>query len=144
VAEGKKKDLHTLIRLRKWDVDERQRALAVLLVQEEGVIAKQAELEATVKAELALTMELPADLRKTLPGFLKRCEQFREALDHALADIRARITVAQDNLAEAFRRLKTFEVTQEQRDLAEEKEEARQETLTLDEIGLNLHRRKSA
>ena len=144
MAEGKKKDLHTLIRLRKWDVDERQRALAVLLVQEEGVIAKQAELEATVKSELALTAQLPADLRGTLPGFLKRCEQFRAALDQALADIRARIAVAQDNLAEAFRRLKTFEVTQEQRDLAEEKEEARQETLTLDEIGLNLHRRKSA
>lgn len=143
MADGKKKDLHTLIRLRKWDVDERQRALAVLLRQEEGVITKQAELEATIKAELAFTSQLPADLRGTLPGFLKRCDAFREALEHALADIRARIAAAQDNLAEAFRRLKTFEVTQEQRDLAEEKEEARLETIALDEIGLNLHRRKS-
>lgn len=138
------KDLHTLIRLRKWDVDEKQRALAVLLRHEESVIAKQAELEAEIKAEMAFAAQLPADQRGTLTGYLKRCDGFREALRAALVDIRNRIAVAQDQLAEAFRRLKTFEVTQEQRDLAEEKEEARLETIMLDEIGLNLHRRKSA
>jgi flagellar export protein FliJ len=141
---AKQKDLHTLIRLRKWDVDEKQRMLATLLRQEEGVIAKQAELEAEVKAEMAFAAQLPADQRGTLTGYLKRCEGFRDALAAALQDIRNRIAVAQDHLAEAFRRLKTFEVTQDQRDLAEAKEEARLETITLDEIGLNLHRRKSA
>ena len=139
-----KKDLHTLIRLRKWDVDEKQRDLATLLRQEEGVIAKQAELEADIKSELAFAGQLPADQRGTLTGYLKRCEAFREALAAALADIRNRILVAQDHLGEAFRRLKTFEVTQDQRDLAEAKEEARLETIMLDEIGLNLHRRKTA
>jgi flagellar export protein FliJ len=141
---AKQKDLHTLIRLRKWDVDEKQRVLATLLRQEEGVIAKQAELEAEVKAEMAFAGQLPADQRGTLTGYLKRCEGFRAALDAALRDIRNRIAVAQDHLAEAFRRLKTFEVTQDQRDVAEAKEEARLETIMLDEIGLNLHRRKNA
>jgi len=139
-----KKDLHTLIRLRKWDVDEKQRALAVLLRQEEGVIARQIALEAEVLAEMHIAGSLPADQRGTLPGYLKRCEHFREALDSALQDIRSRIKVAQDNLAEAFRRLKTFEVTQEKRDLEADLEEGRLETIELDEIGLNLHRRKSS
>jgi len=139
-----KKDLHTLIRLRKWDVDERQRALAVLLRQEEGVVARQAALEAEVLAEMHFAGGLPADQRSTLSGYLKRCEHFRAALDSALQDIRNRIQVAQDNLAEAFRRLKTFEVTQEKRDLDAEHEEGRLETIELDEIGLNLHRRKTA
>ncbi len=139
-----KKDLHTLIRLRKWDVDEKQRGLAVLLRQEEGVIERQAALEAEVVSELAFAGQLPADQRGTLSGYLKRCEHFRAALHAALQDIRNRIAVAQDHLSEAYRRLKTFEVTQDQRDLAEEKEEARLETLELDEVGLNLHRRKSA
>jgi flagellar FliJ protein len=139
-----KKELHTLIRLRKWDVDERQRALAVLLRQEEGVIERQAALEAEIVAELAFTAQLPPDQRGTLHGYLKRCEHFRAALDAALQDIRQRIAGAQDLLAEAYRRLKTFEVTQDQRDLVEEKEAARLETLDLNEIGLNLHRRKTA
>ena len=139
-----KNDLHTLIRLRKWDVDERQRALAVLLRQEEGVIERQAALEAEVVREMAIASGLPADQRGTLSGYLKRCDHFRAALKAALQDIRQRIAVAQDHLAEAYRRLKTFEVTQDQRDLAAEKEEARLETLELNEIGLNLHRRKNA
>ena len=138
-----KKDLHTLIRLRKWDVDEKQRALAVLLRQEEGVIERQAALEAEVLAEMAFAGQLPADQRTTLSGYLKRCENFRAALDAALKDIRQRITGAQDHLAEAYRRLKTFEVTQLQRDLAESREEARLETIELDEVGLNGHRRKA-
>ena len=139
-----KKDLHTLIRLRKWEVDEKQRSLAVLLRQEEGVIERQAMLEADILREMAIASELPADQRGTLTGYLKRCEQFREALKSALQDIRQRIVNNRDHLAEAYRRLKTFEVTQDQRDLAEEKEEARLETLELNEIGLNLHRRKNA
>lgn len=141
---AKKKDLHTLIRLRKWDVDEKQRALAVLLRQEEGVIERIQALAMEVEKEKAVAAQLPVDQRTTLTGFLKRCENFREALNAALADIRNRIAVAQDNLADAYRRHKTVEVTQEMRDQTEEKELARIETLTLDEIGLNLHRRKSA
>ena len=47
------KDLHTLIRLRKWDVDEKQRLLAVLLQQEEAVLARQAALEDEVAREIA-------------------------------------------------------------------------------------------
>jgi flagellar FliJ protein len=133
-----KKELHTLIRLRKWDVDEKQRALAVLLRQEEGVIERQAALEADIVNELAFAANLPADQRGTLSGYLKRCENFREALSAALQEIRQRIG------AESYRRLKTFEVTQDQRDLAEEKEDARLETIELNEIGLNLHRRKTA
>ncbi len=139
-----KKELHTLIRLRKWDVDEKQRALAVVLRAEESIIARQEALEAEIKNELALAAQLPADQRGTLHGYFKRCEGYRAALTSALDDVRQRIVKAQDQLAEAYRRLKTFEVTQKQRDLAEEHEENRLETIDLDEIGLNLHRRKSA
>ena len=138
------KDLHTLIRLRKWDVDEKQRALGVLIRQEEGVLERIDALAKDVQKEMAVAAQLPADQRSTLTGFLKRCEHFREALNAALADIRGRMVVAQDNLAEAYRRHKTVEVTQDQRDLAEEKEQARVDTIELDEIGLNLHRRKTA
>jgi flagellar biosynthesis chaperone FliJ len=139
-----KKDLHTLIRLRKWDVDEKQRALAVVLRAEEAIVARQEALEAEIKNELALAGQLPADQRGTLYGYLKRCEGHRAALASALDDVRQRIIKAQDHLAEAYRHLKTFEVTQEKRDLAEEHEESRLEIIDLDEIGLNLHRRKSA
>jgi flagellar FliJ protein len=136
-----KKDLHTLIRLRKWNVDERQRALAVLLRHEESVLERMAALEAEIRDEIAFTSKAPAEQRTTLAPYLDRCDNFRKQLNAALSDIRRRIAVAQEELADAYRRLKTFEVTQERRDTAEEKELDRREVLDLDEIGLNLHRR---
>jgi flagellar FliJ protein len=137
------KDLHSLIRLRKWDVDEKQRALAQLLRQEESVLERQDALEAEVRAEMAFTSALPGDQRRTLPAYLKRCDEFRQRLVTLLDEVRRQMATAQAELAEAYRRLKTFEVTQEKRDEAAEKEEARLEQIELNEIGLELHRRKS-
>jgi flagellar FliJ protein len=48
---------------------------------------------------------------------------------------------ARDELSDAYRRLKTFEVTKEQRDEAEALEESRAEQGELDEMGIELHRR---
>jgi flagellar FliJ protein len=138
-----KKGLSTLIRLRKWEVDEKQRALAILLRQEEGVIERQNALEAEIRAEMAFASNAPIEQRSTLAPYLKRSDQMRERLAAALQEVRRHIAVAQDNLAEAYRRLKTFEVTQKQRDTAEAKEEARLETIELNELGLTLHRRKT-
>lgn len=138
-----KKDLHTLIRLRKWDVDEKQRALGLLLRQEESVLERQAALEAEVESEISFTATLPADQRRTLAAYLKRCDEFRERLAELLVEVRRQIAAAQNELAEAYRRLKTFEVTQEARDAAVAAEETRLETIELNELGLELHRRKA-
>jgi flagellar export protein FliJ len=137
------KDLHSLIRLRKWDVDEKQRLLAVVLQQEEAVLARQAALEAEVAHEIAYAGKLPADQRGTLAAYLGRCDDNRARLAAVLAEIRNHIAHAQNELAEAYRRLKTFEVTQEQRDAEARAEERRIETIELDELGLELHRRKA-
>jgi hypothetical protein len=59
-------------------------------------------------------------------------------------EVRRQIAAAQDVLAESYRRLKTFEVTQKQRDLAVAQEAERLETIEFNEIGLNLHRRTTA
>ena len=138
-----KKDLHTLIRLRKWDVDEKQRALGLLLRQEESVIDRQAALEAEVESEISFTATLPADQRSTLAAYLKRCDEFRGRLAELLEEVRRQIAAAQAELAEAYRRLKTFEVTQDARDAAIAAEENRLETIELNELGIELHRRKT-
>ncbi len=137
-----KTDLHTLIRIRKWDVDEKQRSLAVLLRQEESVMDRQAALEAEIKREMAFTAEAPTEQRFTLSAYLKRCEGYREQLGAILQEIRRRVAEAQEELAEAFRQLKPIEETQKMRDAEDEKEANRLEQEDLDEIGLNLHRRR--
>ncbi len=137
-----KNDLQALIRVRKWEVDEKQRGLAVLLRQEESVLDRQAALEAEIKREIAFASEAPPELRVTFSAYLKRCDDYRDQLQAMLQEIRRRILGAQEELAEAFRRLKPFEESQKMREEAEEKELNRLEQIELDEMGLNLYRRR--
>lgn len=139
-----KKDLHNLIRIRKWDVDEKRRALAALLRHEEAVIERQKALEAEIRAEVEFANTAPVELRSTLFGYLARSDEMRERLAEALKEVQARVAYAQDELAEAYRRSKTLEVTQANRDRAEALEENRREEIDLNEIGLNLFRRRTA
>lgn len=139
-----KVDLHTLIRVRKWDVEERQRALASLLADEEKVLDFQRALERELEQEKAVASAASADQRYTLEPYIQRCRQRRDNIAAALILIREKINEAREHLAEAYRRLKTFEITQEQRDAAEEAEENRVEQIALDEMGIDLHRRKMA
>ncbi len=139
-----RKDLHNLIRLRKWDVDEKQRALAVLLRHEEAVLERLTALDEEVRGEMAFASKIPVEQRRTLAPFLERCDRMRDQLRAALQEVRLHLARAQEQLGEAYRRLKTFEITQELRDVAEQKEFDRVETIDLNEIGANLHRRKTA
>lgn len=139
-----KKDLHNLIRLRKWDVDEKRRNLATLLRHEEAVIERQNALEAEIQSEVAFAANAPVELRGTLPGYLALSDEKRERLAQALRDVQKRVAHAQDELAEAYRRSKTLEVTQANRDKEEALEAARKDEQDLNEIGLNLFRRRTA
>ncbi|MBL8645467.1 MAG: flagellar FliJ family protein, partial [Rhodospirillaceae bacterium] len=122
-----KADLHTLIRVRKWEVEEKQRALAALLADEEKILDFQRALERELEQEKAVASKASADQRFTLEPYIQRCRQRRDNIAAALVMIRARIDEAREHLAEAYRRLKTFEITQELRDDAELAEENRVE-----------------
>jgi flagellar export protein FliJ len=138
-----KKGLHTLIRVRQWEVDEKQRALGVLLREEEAVLAAQAALARALAAEKARLAEAAPREHMTFEAYVRRCRQQREALDAALVLVRRKIDAARDELADAYRRLKTFEITQQQRDAAVEKEENRIAQIVQDDMGIELHRRKA-
>lgn len=135
-------DLETLIRLRKFEVDERQRAMALLLRREEAVLSGIDALENEKKAEAAFMSQAGVWEGSTFPAYLEQWDVRRDQFRQALNQVRAMIEQARDELSEAYRRLKTFEITQEQRDELEALEDSRLEQIELDEMGLELHRRK--
>jgi len=137
------KDLHTLIRVRKWDVEEKQRALGVLLRREGDVLATQAALFDELAREKAFVSQAQPVQRLTFAPYLKQWDLRRENVEKALAEVRRLIDEAREELAEAYRNLKTFEVTQEARDAAAVAESERLEQIDLNEIGLTLHRRRA-
>lgn len=136
------KELQTLIRLRKFEVDERQRAMAVLLRREENILNGLDALAIEKQAEAAFMENAGIWEGTTYSAYLQHWEVRRQQFMDALAQIRALIEKARDELSDAYRRLKTFEITKEMRDEEELREENRLEQIDLDEMGLDLHRRK--
>lgn len=138
------KSLKSLIRLGKWNVDEKRRILAALHDREDQTIAAIEEMDRQLVAEQQVAAADALGAGLTFGGFYDRHMHRRDALLKQLDALRQEIEVARDDLAEAYRELKTYETAEKSRLKREREEEDRKEQATLDEIGLNLHRRRKA
>ena len=133
--------LATLIRLAGSEVDEARRALQAVLAEEDALIEAMAALEASVIREQEEAGTDPT-MRAALSAFLIRARNERADLQQQRQDLQPKIAAARDALAEAFGNQKKYEIAQENRVLAEAAEDARKETLFLDEIAINAHNRR--
>jgi len=136
------KDLRRIIRLRKWEVDERQRTLAQLLAAERQIIEAIEAFEQRLAAEHQAYAADASGAGLTFGAFVARAREKRDNLNKSRAAVEQQIAAARDALAEAFKDLKALEVVQDNRDRAERKAADRREQISLDEIGLDLHRRR--
>lgn len=139
---AKGKDLHTLIRLAKWEVDEAQRALGALLTREQEIIDELALRAEQHKREQAAAAGDVLEAGLTLANYTDWYLQCRTALNHMLEAVRMEIQAAREALADAYRVQKTYELAQQARDERARAEAERKDRIILDEIGANLHRRK--
>lgn len=141
---AKAKGLKTLIRLAKFTVDERRRVLTALQNAEDQVIAEIANAERQFKEEQRLASEDAAGIGYLYGAYQRAWMDRRENLERSLHALRAQIEGARDALTEAFRELKTYEITQKERERKEREEEDRKEQVALDEMGQQMHQRKDA
>ena len=134
-------DLSSLIRLHKYELDEKRRALSVLYTE-------MAELETRLEAmddELQREKEAlteSGDVGFTFAGYAQRMKQQRDALMEEIFEAERRIHDAKDDMMETFSELKKYEMTQEERDRVEEEQRGFQESLRMDEIALETFRRR--
>ena len=130
-------NLNPLIRLRKYRVEEKQKALAELFREAERfeiVINNMLENLANERAMAEEKNDFETTTAFTL--YAERVRDQVEFLRMGLEKINARIVVAQDSMREAFGELKKIEIIQENREAEEEKEAGRREGKLMDEIGL--------
>ena len=136
------KGLKTLIRLSKFNVDEKRRVLTQLQAREEHVIEEIRKGEEQLRHEQQLAAEDSIGVGFAYGAYHQAWMKKRDLMHQALAAVRAEIEKAREELAEAFRELKTYEVTQANREKREREEADRKEQIFLDEVGLTMHRRK--
>ena len=129
------KSRETLIRLKKFQVDEKRRRVS----QIEGMIAEfdriAGDLEREIKTEQDRAgIHDPAHF--AYPTYAKAAMQRRENLRRSVSELRTQLDEAQAALGEAFEELKKVELLDERDQMRERAEEEAREQAELDAIGL--------
>lgn len=136
-------DLSPLIRLHKYELDEKRRALSTLY----GELATLEQARQKLELEFAIETAAAnsgAEVSFTFSGYAQRVQKQFEQIDEAEAELNVKIQTAKDSLMETFGELKKYEMTQAERERLEAEEIAFKENLMLDEIGLETYRRRQA
>ena len=135
-------DLKSLIRLRKHNVDEKQKVLAELYRQSEALEARKNQLEDDlVKERQALENTDDAVVMAYFGRFSVAARRGIDQIKGQLGKLETRIRIAQDDMREAFANLKRIEIVQRNREEAEKKKIQTRESKELDEIGIEGFRR---
>jgi flagellar export protein FliJ len=129
------KSRETLIRLKKFQVDEKRRRVA----QIEGMIAEFDRISGDLDREIK-TEQDRAGIHDpghfAYPTYAKAAMQRRENLKRSVSELRAQLDDAQAALGEAFEELKKVELLDERDQMRERAEEEAREQAELDAIGL--------
>lgn len=128
------KSRDTLIRLKKFQVDEKRRRVA----QIETMIAEFERMAADLEREIATEQERagihdPAHF--AYPTYAKAAVQRRENLKRSADELRHQLDDAKDVLQESFEELKKVELLDERDQMRERAEESAREQAEMDAIG---------
>jgi flagellar FliJ protein len=132
--------LDSLIRLHRWQVDERRRQVAELDALAEKLRQELARLaEERTSEQAAAGASFLA--RHVYPGYLRRAMERQKTLEQSLAETETQTLAAREALAEAFQELKRYEVAQANRERLRITAAARRERLETDAIAIQTFRR---
>jgi len=134
------RSIATLIRLKRWALDEKRRALADLERLRAEMVERAAQLEKEISAE---QQAAPADVVQfAYAAYVRRAMGQREALAQSIGGIDAQVAEAQLEIGEVFSELKRYERVQEMADQKAKVEVRRRETAVLDEVAGRRHATK--
>jgi flagellar export protein FliJ len=133
----------TLLRLRRFRVDDLKRRMATLDGMKADLERKLADLEDSVARERQRANDTDIG-RLAFPSFLKSIDVRRENLRATLDELERERAQAQELLTGAFQDLKSLELAMEMQAKRAAELEARRGQSHLDEIALVRHLRKHA
>lgn len=134
--------LDQLVRLHGWTLDERRRKVVDLEQLSERLQADLTRLDGDLlREEQAISGSL--ELQAAFTAYAAIARKRREKLARSIADLAQEIARAQEQVTEAFQELKRYEQALANRKSREASAEQRSEQAAADEVGLQMHRRRS-
>lgn len=136
-------DLTGLIRLRRHELDEKRRILGELNAKIDALNTSRQDVLQRLEKEknlAAVDVNAAQGFGQYLNGALTKCKKIDKQIERIMVDVNK----ATDVVREAFMEVKKLELTQENREKEANAVIAKRETETLDEAGLNAHRRQQS
>jgi flagellar export protein FliJ len=133
----------SLIRLHRFQVDEKRRQVVEIETMIAEFRRKEAELEQQILSEQERAGVSDVG-HYAYPTFAKAARDRRENLLKSIDGLTAQLETAKDGLAEAFSELKKYELMNEKESLRAKAELSAREQAELDEVALTMHRRGTA
>lgn len=130
----------SVLRLRRFDLDEARRRLQELQLMRAGFERELTTLEQSVENEAAAAAA-DREAGTGFPAWLAECRQRRSHLLESLRRIDTEIDVARSALSEAYREVKSLEQAIENQERRNRKIREHRARAELDEISLDLYRR---
>lgn len=135
------KGLDGLIRLHKWKLDEKRQVLAELERLAARLRQELLDLEREVAEEQKVAKSSP-EAMVTYGQYANAVIARRNTLTQSQSEVEQRMRGALDEVTQAFRELKKYELVKARRDKTAQETEKRQQQAVLDELGLTLYRRQ--
>tara|TARA_B100000686_G_C16284729_1_gene710627 strand:- start:67 stop:483 length:417 start_codon:yes stop_codon:yes gene_type:complete len=137
------KAITSLIRLHKWELEQKRRELVFLQGEEISIIKEKKDLENQLKKEQKFIAN-DIDLLRLYGNYAQYIIQEREKLDSDLKLIDKKLIEARIKVGEAYQDLKKYEIF-----LADLKEKIKKkiqdiENIEADEISIEIYRRSQA
>jgi flagellar FliJ protein len=135
--------LDTIIRLHRWQLDERRQQLAELERLDEKLRGEARRLadELAVEQQVAGGSE---EASFAYGAYAKALLERQAKLQVSLAEVEGQIATARDALAQAFAEIKRYEMAQAARTRRARAGAARKEQVHQDELGIQIYRRGKA
>ena len=133
----------TLLRLKRFKVDDAKRRMMTLDGMKSDLERKLADLEESVAREKQRANDTDIG-RLAFPSFLKSIEGRRENIRNSLKDIEREREQCQAELTSAYQDLKSLELAMEQEAKRAAEAEARRSQSRMDEMAIVRHLRKHA
>ena len=132
--------LDQLLRLQKWNLDEKRRQAADLEALIQRLQGDIARLDFEVSREVeAARNDLEAS--RVLPPYRAVMATRRERLEQSVADVTLELDRVREEISETFADIKKTEQAIQLRLERRRQEQARREQIASDEMGIELHRR---
>ncbi len=135
-------DLHSLIRVRKYVVEQKQKFLSELYRQEEEFTMQKQTLLEQRAAEEEKVHEMGVEMLSYFGPYAVAVEERVEDINTAMETLSKRIEIAREDMSAAFAELKKVEITQETRDSEEASALNKKESNELDEIAIQTFRKQ--